>query len=284
MPVFSYEARTESGELLSGMINAATTADAGKKLSQQGHYVVKLGATDIRDQQAADREDSSRLKARRQSVMWFMNQLAIMVETGITIGNAMDLLARQATEPAMQEILKEVSTAVKEGRPLSDALEEYPRSFPPVSVAMIRASEASGTLSVILNRVADYMLKDQEAMSRLRGALMYPAFMFIMCISVTVFLLTVILPRFAVIYASKGAALPTPTRMLLTLSNNFATYGLAILAGMVALGFATYWYVRTPAGRLIKDGILLKLPLLGNLFAKLYQGRTFRALGTLVDT
>jgi len=199
MPVFSYEARTESGELLAGMINAATTADAGKKLSQQGHYVIKLGATDIRDQEASDRDDASRLKARRQSVMWFMNQLAIMVETGITIGNAMDLLARQATEPAMQEILREVSTAIKEGRPLSDSLEQYPRSFPPVSVAMIRASEASGTLSVILNRVADYMLKDQEAMSRLRGALMYPAFMFLMCISVTIFLLTVILPRFAVI-------------------------------------------------------------------------------------
>jgi type IV pilus assembly protein PilC len=283
MPVFSYEARTESGELLAGMINAATTADAGKKLSQQGHYVVKLGATDIRDQEASDRDDASRLKARRQSVMWFMNQLAIMVETGITIGNAMDLLARQATEPAMQEILREVSTAIKEGRPLSDSLEQYPRSFPPVSVAMIRASEASGTLSVILNRVADYMLKDQEAMSRLRGALMYPAFMFLMCISVTIFLLTVILPRFAVIYASKGAALPTPTRLLLALSNNFASYGLAILAGIVAVGFAAYWYVRTPSGRLVKDGVQLKLPLLGNMFAKLFQGRTFRALGTLID-
>jgi type IV pilus assembly protein PilC len=148
---------------------------------------------------------------------------------------------------------------------------------------MIRASEASGTLSVILNRVADYMLKDQEAMSRLRGALMYPAFMFLMCISVTIFLLTVILPRFAVIYASKGAALPTPTRLLLALSNNFASYGLAILAGIVAVGFAAYWYVRTPSGRLVKDGVQLKLPLLGNMFAKLFQGRTFRALGTLID-
>jgi len=283
MPIFSYEARTETGELLSGMIPAASTAEAGRKLSQQGHYVIKLGETQSRGQQSANREDASRLKARRQSVMWFMNQLAIMVETGITIGNALEVLARQSTEPAMQEILKEVSAAIREGRPLSDALEEYPRSFPLVSVAMIRASEASGTLSLILNRVADYMLKDQEAMGRLRGALMYPAFMFVMCISVTVFLLTVILPRFAVIYASKGAALPTPTRILLSLSNNFLSYGLIILGGAAVSGFAAYRYLRTPGGRVMKDRIQLKLPLLGNLFAKLFQGRTFRALGTLIE-
>jgi type IV pilus assembly protein PilC len=283
MPIFSYEARTESGELLSGMITATSTAEAGRKLSQQGHYVVKLGATELSDERTVNRDDTSRLKARRPSVMWFMNQLAIMVETGITIGTALEILARQATEPAMQEILKEVSAAIREGRPLSDALEEYPRSFPPVSVAMIRASEASGTLSLILNRVADYMLKDQEAMGRLRGALMYPAFMFVLCIAVTVFLLTVILPRFAVIYASKGAALPTPTRILLTISNNFASYGVAILAGLVACGFAVYWYFRTPGGRVIRDRIQLKVPLLGNLFAQLFQGRTFRALGTLIE-
>jgi type IV pilus assembly protein PilC len=283
MPVFSYEARTEAGELLSGMITAASTTEAGRKLSQQGHYVVKLGATELSDQRTVNRDDTSRLKARRPSVMWFMNQLAIMVETGITIGTALDILARQATEPAMQEILKEVSAAIREGRPLSDALEEYPRSFPPVSVAMIRASEASGTLSLILNRVADYMLKDQEAMGRLRGALMYPAFMFVLCIAVTVFLLTVILPRFAVIYASKGAALPAPTRILLSISNNFATYGVVILAGLVACGFAVYWYFRTPGGRVIRDRIQLKVPLLGNLFSQLFQGRTFRALGTLIE-
>jgi type IV pilus assembly protein PilC len=283
MPIFSYEARTETGELLSGMISAASTAEAGRKLSQQGHYVVKLGATELSDQYTASRDDTSRLKARRQSVMWFMNQLAIMVETGITIGTALDILARQATEPAMQEILKEVSAAIREGRPLSDALEEYPRSFPPVSVAMIRASEASGTLSLILNRVADYMLKDQEAMGRLRGALMYPAFMFVLCIAVTVFLLTVILPRFAIIYASKGATLPTPTRILLSISNNFMSYGLMIIVGVVAFGSALYWYFRTAGGRVIRDRIQLKLPFFGYLFAQLFQGRTFRALGTLIE-
>jgi type IV pilus assembly protein PilC len=283
MPIFSYEARTESGELLSGMIPAASTAEAGRKLSQQGHYVVKLGATQLRDQQIDNREDSSRLKARRQNVMWFMNQMAIMVETGITIASALEILSRQATEPAMREILKEVSDAVREGRPFSDALEAYPRSFPPVSVAMIRASEASGTLSLILNRVANYMLKDQEAMGRLRGALIYPAFMFVMCVAVTVFLLAVILPRFAVIYASKGATLPTPTRILLSLSNNCVSYGLIILGGCVVCGVAAYWYVRTPGGRAIRDRVQLKLPFLGNLFAKLFQGRTFRALGTLVE-
>jgi type II secretory pathway component PulF len=284
MPLFSFEARTESGEFQSGMISADSLAEAGRKLSEQGHYVVKLGVTEASDSQpGGSREGASRLKAKRQSVMWFMNQMAVMVETGINIGDALEILARQPTDPVMQEILQDVSTAVQEGRPLSDALEEYPRSFPPVAVAMVRASEASGTLSTILNRIAAYSVKDHEAMSRLRGALMYPAFMFVMCISVTVFLLTVILPRFTVIYAAKGATLPAPTRILLSLSRNFPTYGLAVIAGLVAAGVGFHFYARTPKGREFRDRMQLRIPLLGTLLSTLFQGRTFRALGTLLD-
>ena len=284
MPVFSYEARNESGELQTGMISATSLAEAGQKLSEQGHYVVKLGVTQARDSDfGGSVEGASRLKAKRRSVMWFMNQMAVMVETGITIGDALDILARQTSDPVMQEVLKEVSTAVQEGRPLSDALEEYPRSFPPVAVAMLRASEASGTLSIILNRIAAYSLKDHESVSRLRGALVYPAFMFVMCISVTVFLLTVILPRFTAIYATKGATLPTPTRILLSLSSNFPTYGLGGIAVMVAAGVGFHFYARTPKGREFCDRMQLRIPLLGALFSTLFQGRTFRALGTLLD-
>ena len=284
MPSFAYEARNEDGQLIGGMVSATDAEEAGRKLSEQGLYIVKLGSADLPGQSGARlRSDASRLKASRKNVMWFMNQMSIMVETGITIGESLEILSRQATDPVMKEILAEVSAAVQEGRPLSDAMESYPRTFPTVCTAMIRASEASGTLALILTRIADYMLKDQQAVSRLRGALMYPAFMFVMCISVTIFLLTVILPRFAAIYSSKGAALPAPTRFLMALSDSAVSYGLYVLAGVIALVIGFIWYGRTVGGRSTLDWVQLRIPLVGPIFAKLYQSRAFRALGTLLE-
>ena len=215
--------------------------------------------------------------------MWFMNQLAVMVETGIPIGESLDILSRQATDPTMHEILTDISTSIQEGRPLSDAMEAYPRTFNTVSVAMIRASETSGTLSIVLKRVSDYMMADQQAISKFRGALIYPAFMFMMCVCVTIFLLTVILPRFTAIYASKGAALPAPTQVLMAISGGLMNYGFHILGGLIGAGVLVYLYARTPIGRSQLDWIQIRSPLIGPLFSGLYQSRTFRAIGTLLE-
>src|SRR5918993_3922527 len=158
MPHFAYEARTEDGELVSGVIAAADLEEAGRKLSASNHFIVKLGLSGTAEtthRGPAANAGASRLKAKRRSVMWFINQLAIMVETGIPIGEALECLQRQASEPVMREILTSVSASVHEGRPLSDALENFPRAFPNVLTATVRASESSGTLSVVLGRTAE---------------------------------------------------------------------------------------------------------------------------------
>ncbi len=286
MPHFAYEARTEDGELVSGVIAAADLEDAGRKLSASNHFIVKLGLSGTADTPVGGRTSASasRLKAKRRSVMWFINQLAIMVETGIPIGEALECLQRQASEPVMREILTAVSASVHEGRPVSDALENFPRSFPPVLTATVRASEASGTLSTVLSRTADYMVKDEQTVRRLRSSLMYPLFMFLMCIAVTLFLMIVILPRFAQIYASKGAMLPTPTRVLLGISDFLMTYGLHLLMSASLLGIAFYRFLKTKLGSRIKDEVQLRTPLLGDVFNKFYQGRSFRTMGMLIES
>jgi type II secretory pathway component PulF len=283
MAQYAYEARTEDGQLTTGVIVANDLEDAGRKLGEMNHYVVKLGLADATGSLIKPTENASRLKAKRRSVMWFISQLAIMVETGLPIGEALECLARQASEPAMSKILTAVSAAVHEGRPLSDALENFPRSFPPIVTATIRASEASGTLSLVLGRTAQYMVKDEQTVRRLRGSLMYPGFMFLMCIGVTLFLMLVILPRFAEIYGSKGALLPAPTRMLLSLSGFLMEYGLYLLGLLIAAGYAGVKLLRTPWGRKLKDNAQLRLPLLGDVFNKFYQGRSFRTMGMLIE-
>jgi type IV pilus assembly protein PilC len=286
MPVYAYEARNEDGQSTGGMINAADPADAGRKLADQNLFVTRINPADHGGQASDDKRAQAgacNLKGGRKEVMWFMNQLAVMVETGIPIGESLDILSRQTTDPTMGAILGDISASIQEGRPLSDAMEAFPRTFNTVAIAMIRASETSGTLSIVLKRVSDYMMADQQAISRFRGALIYPAFMFMMCVVVTIFLLTVILPRFSAIYASKGAALPAPTLILMSVSNGLMNYGLYILAGLVAVTLAGIAYVKTPSGRAHRDWIQIRSPLFGPLFSGMFQCRTFRAIGTLLE-
>jgi type IV pilus assembly protein PilC len=282
MATFAYEARKEDGELVTGIIAAADMADAGLKLAAKELFIVKLAPAD-RDQAGHISQGLSRLKAKRARVVWFVNQLSIMVETGITIGEALDCLARQATDPVLQEVLEGVSSGVQEGRPLSDAMDGYPRTFPRVMTAMVRAAEHSGTLGPTLNRTAQYLLKEQQIMRRFRGALMYPAFMFLMCVGVTIFLLTTILPRFAVIFAQKGAALPGPTRLLLGINGVFHSYWGYLAAVSIAAVTGTLWFIRTPGGKQLLDWVQLNAPLLGNVVNKHHQSRFFRAAAMLID-
>jgi type II secretory pathway component PulF len=288
MPHFAYEARTEDGQLTSGMVVADDMEQAGLKLGQMGRFVVKLGLADPGDDagsgaQAAGGRRGSRLRAKRRTVMWFLNQLAVMIDTGITIGESLDCLARQASEPAMKQIVTAVSAAVHEGRPLSDAMEAHPRTFTPAVTALIRASESSGTLASTLTRVASYAMKDAQILRRLRGALVYPAFMFVMCLSVTAFLLTVILPRFVSIYASRGALLPWPTRVLMGTSDLIIGHGLWLLAGTILATVGVVWGLRTTTGRAAADRVQLSLPLFGEVLNKMFQSRAFRALATLIE-
>src|SRR5687768_5035570 len=141
MPQFAYEARTEEGQHVGGMITPADIEEAGAKLSASNHFVVKLGLAGPVEPQGRARDfgTASRLKAKRRSVMWFISQLAIMIETGIAIGEALDVMARQSSDPIMGEVLAGVSTRVQECRPVSDARDHYARTFPPIVRCGIRA-------------------------------------------------------------------------------------------------------------------------------------------------
>jgi type IV pilus assembly protein PilC len=284
MATFAYEARKIDGELMTGFILADDMTDAGLKLAGKELFIIRLAPA---DSDPGTRGDSgsglSRLKVKRTRVVWFMNQLSIMVETGITLGTALETLAQQASDPVLEEVLKAVCTSVQEGRPLSDSMEAYPRTFPRVMCAMVRAAEHSGMLSSTLTRTAQYLLKEQQIMRRFRGALMYPAFMFLMCIAITAFLVTVILPRFAAMFAQKNALLPAPTRFLLGIHSFFADQWLLLLTGTAAAVAAFMWALRTDLGQSLWNTCQLRAPLLGAVVNKHQQTRFFRTAATLME-
>jgi type II secretory pathway component PulF len=149
--------------------------------------------------------------------------------------------------------------------------------------AMVRAAEHSGMLSSTLTRTAHYLLKEQQIMRRFRGALMYPAFMFLMCVGITTFLVTIILPRFAAMFAQKNALLPAPTRFLLGMHGFFGEHWLWLLTGGAAAAAAFAWAGRTEVGQSLWNVLQLRAPLLGNVINKHQQTRFFRTAATLME-
>lgn len=227
---------------------------------------------------------SNHSKVKRDDIILLVNQLAVMLDTGVPLSEAIGGIANRTMDPKFRAILVEVTDHVESGQTLSSALAKYPRAFPPVMIALLRASEASGTMSTMLNRIATYLTKEHLTAKQVKGALIYPAFMILMCISVTVFLLTVVLPRFAEIYSKRGAALPAPTQFLMTASDMMIVYWPFWVFGSIVIGAGLIHWQRTATGRVQIDWLKLNIPIFSNIFNKLYLTRSCQTIGTMIAT
>jgi len=278
MQDFAYEARNEQGQLVSGILSAQDVEQAGQMLSERSLFVVRVAVDFSQSKRSRERGHAS-----REQVAWCMSQLSVMVETGITFSEALSCLSRQAVEPRLKLILEQVSKSVEEGRPFSEALEMFPRSFPPTLTALIRASEMSGSLAQMLRRSSAYLMNDVRTVKQARGAVIYPAFILVVCVTVTVFLLTVILPKFAGIFAARHAVLPGPTRFLMAISSNLVSNWYLWIAAMLACFVVAAIWSRTAVGKRQRDSLLLLTPVISNVCHAFYQSRTFRTMAILLE-
>lgn len=309
MPQFQYKARDGQGRLNTGTLAAPSASQAGAMLRGQGMFVVAISEAigkaakaasapaKPRPQPAAPKARSrsvdldddewepvvGRQKIRKQDVITFAHQLAVMVETGVSISEALACCSEQSESEGFKRILEEVSDEVRGGQPLSGALEQHPKVFPSVMVSLVRASELSGTMGRMLDRISKYMAKEAATTRKIKGALTYPAIMISAVVLITTGLLVFVLPRFASIYADRGAALPGPTRLLMGLSSSVQDYWWAYLAGLAALIGVVVCGFTTDAGRRVVDTIKLNAPIVGAMFRKLYITRSMRTLGTMVE-
>ena len=280
MPDYLYKARDNEGRLTTGTLRASGTEQAGVMLRNEGKFIVAIepAKAGIVDTEAAPR----RGRVKSADVISFAHQLAVMIDTGVPISEAMDCVTEQTASPAFKAVLEDVAKHVKSGGELSAALAQHGRVFPSIMISLIRASEASGTMGAMLERISSYMAKEAQTRRTVRGALTYPAVMLTMVLLVTVFLLAFVMPRFADVYQQRDAALPAPTQMLMTFSDLMVNYwyawiGLAIAAAVgLALG------VRTEAGKRLIDWLKLHIPVLGPIFRKLYVTRGCRTMGTML--
>jgi type II secretory pathway component PulF len=284
MPAYIYTARDSSGNPATGTLVADSQTHAQQMLRAQGNYPTAIRLASEAESDAAGAppsDDNANIKIPRADVIQMSHQLSIMIETGVTLSDALDCIASQSEKPNVKRLLQDLSRNVQEGRDLSSALARHPRSFPRLFISLIRASEKSGMLSKLLNRAVAYLRDEQEVIRKVQGALTYPGIMLTFAIGTTVFLLAFVLPKFTVIYASKKAALPLPTKILMNASDFIIGHWMGLIVGLVSTLIVTWVYVSTEGGARVWHYIQLRIPLMGKMFRKLHLARGLRMIGTM---
>ena len=283
---WSWSARTPEGESVTGSVVASTVEDVAARLRDDGLYITSIDNDPL--QVISDREVESvrrGLRARRvkrSDVTGFCQQLSVMLETGVTLPEALQALIEQTRRREFRDIIEAIHDDVCGGATFSESLAKWPDTFPNVMVNLVRAAELSGTMALMLGRIAEYLGKEQRTLRQVRGALTYPAFMLGTGLLVIVFLVTFILPKFAKIYEMRSASLPTPTRILMAIgeygSSGWMTWVPVVLAlvAMVIIGR------RTRFGRSCIDWMKLRLPVLRTIHMNLYVTRSTRTMSTLL--
>jgi type II secretory pathway component PulF len=285
MPAYVYTARDSSGNASAGTVVADSSTHAQQLLRVEVTYPTSIRLASEASWQTyaagAAADENAHIKIPRADVIQVSHQLSIMIETGVTLSEALDCIASQCDKPNVKRLVEDLSKVVQEGRDLSAALARHPRSFPRLFVALIRASEKSGMMSKLLNRAVAYLKDEAETLRKVKGALTYPGVMLGFAITTTIFLLAFVLPKFTTIYASKKAALPTPTKLLMNASDFIVGNWVGLLIGTFVAVVGGFFYVRTEGGARVWHYVQLRIPLMGRMFRKLHLARGVRMIGTM---
>src|SRR3954471_20526439 len=235
MPTYVYTARDGNGNASNGTVTANSVTEVTQVLRREGKYPTKIELGEDLGTTSGSGGSVGRqgIKIPRADVIQLSNQLAIMVETGVTLSEALECISNQTEKPKVRALLDDVVRIVHSGTDLSTALSRHERSFPRLYVALIRASEKSGMMGKLLARATSYLRDEQETLRRVKGALVYPGVMLGFAITTTTFLLAFVLPKFTAIYASKGAALPLPTKILMGASDFLVANKISLPIGVV---------------------------------------------------
>lgn len=287
MPIYHYNARTSTGETTSGTVDAPTQHEALRAVQREGKVVTEIALGVAPATVMAADDEVIRLRAasasiRREEVISMTAQLSVMLETGVPLSEALKAFCQQSRRGGLKRVMEHVSGRITSGQPFSDAIKEFPRPFPPLMVSLMKASEASGKLGVMLGRVSEYLSKERKIVRQIKGALTYPAVMVTMAFTVTGFLVVFVLPRFAKIYGNKKAALPAITRYVMAVSELMIMHWGWIVAALLALAGAVISLRFYRAGRFWIDSFKVKAPLIGKMFSQFYLARASRTLGTLL--
>ena len=285
MPVFEYTALDHRGKNITGIIDADSVTAARQKLRGSQKFPVNIQeASDTREKKAT-RGLMSRgffTRVRQRDVTLMTRQLATLVGAGFPLVSALEALLPQIKSYSFNKVMARIKDSIVEGNSFAGAISLYPDIFSPLYKNMVRAGETSGTLEIVLEKLADIMEKQQSLKNRIQSALAYPALMTVMGTLILILLLVYIVPSITTIFDDVNQALPAPTLFLIAISDLFKSYWWVILIAFIAFVIFIRQFKKTAKGRYLFDKILLNLPGVGTLVQKLAVARFARTLGSLL--
>ena len=280
MANYKYTARERTGGQVTGVLAAETVQEAARQLRERALFPVKVEQS-FELKNVAGRKRSRRVKPR--VLAKFYSQFADLLRSGVPLLRALQLLRKQTSNPALAEILDDVTKQVADGVSTADAMKTHERTFGELAVSMVRAGQEGGFLEDVFKRIAVFTERQEELRAKVVGALAYPVMLLVVGFSVVGLLIVYFVPKFERIFdrLRERGELPAATEFLLAFSAGLQSYGLWILGVAAAAIYFARMQLKTPEGKRWFDGVKLKAPLFGPVFRDLAITRFNRILGTL---
>ncbi len=292
MPQFSYRARNREGGVVEGTLNCPDRAVAIREIEQLRYIPIRIQAIGpdpqvVNGSAAAAAEaaaaPSQKLKIPHTQLLIFTEQLAHLLQAGMTLDEGLSVLQKRLKHPKVQQMTGALHRALVDGRSFSQALRDFPRIFPAIYVNLIAAGEASGALSEILKRLVEHLMQAKNLRDRVQQALIYPAFLAIAGAALMTIFITFMVPQLTNFMSQNGGTLPLPTRMLVSFHHALTTYWWVAVALVVVVVIGIRAFVRTEDGQVTFDRLRLSAPGYGRIIKHRYYAQFSRTLGTLME-
>jgi type IV pilus assembly protein PilC len=279
VPVWKWSAKTKQGEARSGEMEAGDASAVEARLRQMG-----LEPTKVRKKPKELHLPGIGGGVGTKDILIFTRQFSVMIDAGLPLVQALDIIGSQADNPAFKKVLLAVKARVEAGSTFADALAEHPKAFDVLFVQLVRAGEIGGILDTILQRLGAYIEKNEKLKRRVKGAMVYPAIVLTVAVGVTVVLLAFVTPTFEKMFKDFGGAMPAPTQFLIDLSHGLINNWYVFVGVPVALVVAFKAFTRNPRGLELWHAFILKAPVFGPLVRKVAVARFTRTLGTMLSS
>ncbi|MBN2361923.1 MAG: type II secretion system F family protein [Deltaproteobacteria bacterium] len=280
MPMFVWEGTLRSGELRKGVMDAASVAAVEQKLRAQ-QITVKSVKRDWRNIQIKMPGSTG---VKLQDLVQFTRQFATMIDAGLPLVQALDILAGQQENPAFKVVLHDVKTNVESGKTFADSLAKHPRVFDSLFVNLVSAGETGGVLDTIMNRLSLYLEKNARVIRQVKGAMVYPLVVLSVGIVIAIGMLIWVIPVFQDMFADFNAALPAPTQFIVDLSQGLRHNWFIFVIFVIGIYVGWIFIRRNKQGHEITDRIFLQLPVFGPVLRKVAVARFTRTMSTMLSS
>lgn len=285
MPNYLYVAKNLKGDSISGNIEAKNKHNLAEILKNKGYILVSAEE----QKNGCEKKDLSAYIPFLNHIsldekIMFLRNLRVMIKAGVSLPRALGILVEQTKNKKFKETISEIKKNVIKGETFSHALRKYPNIFNELFISMVEVGEESGTLENVLETLSEQMNKEHQIVSKVKGAMMYPAVILFAMTGIGILMMIIVVPKLSKVFSDLKIDLPVTTKFVIYFSNSIINYWYIIIAITVIFFFLIKSFLKTRSGKMARDGLLLKTPIFSSIIKKTNSARTVRTLSSLIDS